>query len=159
MNRSAVASDLLDIIKACLGDRCKQYVFARARGIPPAECSSITTSWADRVARYDGECRGPLACQDWEAVHSLRFTITNICMGPDGKPMFDWQLEDLAAACFEDDVDAIESCLQCMDWSQLRTDHAINQIVYTGTTFDIEAEGGGYSAYIGLQIVAQECCP
>ncbi len=79
-------------------------------------------------------------------------------MGPDGKPTFDWRLEDAAAACFEDDVDLVEECIQCSDWTQLGADHFIERFVYAGTTFDIETEGGGYSAYIEIDITAGECC-
>lgn len=83
---------------------------------------------------------------------------SRICVGPDSSPAFDWNGDDAAAACFDDDLDALEDCINCGDWSQLMADHFIERIAYVGTTHDVESEGGGYSAYVELTIVAGECC-
>jgi hypothetical protein len=77
----------------------------------------------------------------------------------DGGEQFNWAREDGEAACFDDHVDAIEECLMCADFGQFTIDHSIYTIQYDTTTFDVESEGGGYSAYIELTIKAAECCP
>lgn len=161
MMRSAVARDLLDRIKACLGDDCQDYVFARTRGVPPADCNSITTSWIDRSVDKFEDCESPQAdCRaQWNAVHGLRITLTRVCAGPDAAEVFDWAREDGEAACFDDLVDLVEECVQCGDYSQLVVDHSLYTIRYDTTTFDVESSGGGYSAYIELTLVAAECCP
>lgn len=154
MVRSAVAADLLTIINNCLGPQCR-YQLARTRGIAPAVCPSITTSWIERVSQSFGDCDGDC---DFNSTHRIRITITDICMGPDAADEFDFDAEDAAAVCFEDEVDQIEECLQCHNYTQLRLDHQLISVRYDSTTFDVEAEGGGYSAYIELTILAAECC-
>lgn len=160
MQRSAFASDVLDLIRACLGERCRHYAIGRARGIPPAVCPSITTSWVDRTEAVFGDCQGPYRDCDVQETVGLRIVITDICMGPDAAEQFDWAAEDAAAACFDDDVQVIEDCIRCSDWTQIFRDHGLNSIAYEGTTYDVEADGGGYSAYIEITPVAQVCpCP
>jgi hypothetical protein len=162
VKRSAVASDILALIRACLGDDCREYVFARTRGVPPADCNSITTSWIDRSVEKFTDCESPnpdICRREWDALLGMRITITRICMGPDGGEQFNWAREDGEAACFDDHVDAIEECLMCADFGQFTIDHSIYTIQYDTTTFDVESEGGGYSAYIELTIKAAECCP
>jgi len=164
MKRSHAAKDILDAVQACflveLGQaRCLEYRFARTRGIPPADCNSVTVSWMDRGVSQFADCAQLGSdCGEWDATHGLRIVITNICMGPDQTPDFPWDLEDAAAACFMDDLDLLEECVQCMDWSQIRADHSLAEMRYEGTTLDIETDGGGYSAYIELTLVAAECC-
>lgn len=161
MRRSHVAKDVLDALFACmtaqLGDRCREYVWARTRGVPPADCNSITVSWMDREQGTFGDCEQLGECREWDAVFGLRVVLTRICMGPDQSLEFDWSLEDAASACFDDDLDLIEECLNCMDWSLIRSTHGVD-VTYAGTTNDIETEGGGYSAYIELIVKARECC-
>lgn len=159
MQRSAVTADILTSIEACFGVRCQGYVFARTRGIPPADCNSIAASWIDRAVQPFEDCPRLTPCGQWEAAYGLRIVITNVCAGPDAQERFDWRAEDAAAACFDDDVDLLEQCIQCADWTQLGLDHAISEIRYDGTNYDIESEGGGFSAYIDLTIIANECCP
>jgi hypothetical protein len=162
VQRSAVASDILAKIEACLGDECRDYVFARTRGIPPADCNSITTSWVDRSIDKFTDCESPnpdICRAEWDAIHGLRVTLTRICAGPDAQPVFDWAREDGEAACFDDLVDLVEECVQCQDWQQFITDHSIYGVRYDSTTYDVEAEGGAFSAYIELTIQAAECCP
>lgn len=89
----------------------------------------------------------------------MRIVVTNICIGPDAQQAFDWRNEDAAAACFDADVEIVESCIQCTDWSQLGIDHSISSVTYLSTSYDVESEGGGFSAYIDVRIVAEECCP
>lgn len=164
MQRSHLAADVLTILRNCLGDRCQHYKFARTRGIPPAECPSITTSWVDRTEAIFGDCDSPnpAYCDDTQETVGLRIAITDVCMGPDSAEQFDWDAEDAIAACFDDDVQAVEDCIRCRPdqaaWAALYRDHGINSIGYEGTTYDVEADGGGYSAYIELTIVAQACC-
>lgn len=162
MIRSQVDSDVLQQIRACvmaqIGDRCREYRFARTRGIPPADCNSITVSWMDRARSQFGDCETLGAdCGEWNATLGLRVVLTRVCIGPDQAPEFNWDLEDAEAACFNNDLDVLEECIQCSDWSQLRADHSI-ELSYVGTTHDIETEGGGYSAYVELTVVAAECC-
>lgn len=166
MIRSQVSSDILGTIQACfnasIGDRCREYVFARTRGIPPADCNSITASWMDRGVSSFGDCdpgEGLDRCGEWNATHGLRIALTRVCMGPDQEPAFNWALEDAETACFMDDLDLLEECLQCTDWTQVKTDNSLYSLRYDGTTLDIESDGGGYSAYIELTLVAAECCP
>jgi hypothetical protein len=159
MKRSAVTADILTAIQACFGARCQDYIFSRSRGIPPADCNSIAASWVDRTVAHFADCDTPAPCEDWQATHGLRIVITNICAGPDAQETFDWRSEDAAAACFEDDVDLLETCIQCGDWTQLYNDHFLTALRYDGTTFDVESEGGGFSAYIEITLVAGECCP
>lgn len=166
MRRSQVSIDILNAIQACfnasIGDRCREYVFARTRGIPPADCPSITASWMDRDASSFGDCdpgEGLEMCGEWNATHGLRIALTRVCMGPDQQPAFDWALEDAETACFMDDLDLLEECIQCTDWTQVKRDNALYSLRYDGTTLDIESDGGGYSAYIELTLVAAECCP
>lgn len=159
MQRSAVTADILTAIQACMGARCQDYVFSRTRGIPPADCNSIAASWVDRTVASFGDCLPHAGCSEWDSTHGLRIVVTNICVAPDAQERFDWRAEDAAAACFDDDIDLIEECLQCADWSQLAADHSITSIRYDGTTYDVESEGGGFSAYLELTIVAAECCP
>lgn len=163
MQRSHVAKDILDVIEACLiakiGDRCREYVFGRTRGIPPADCNSVSVSWMDRgQAATFSDCKGPTPCDGWDPTLGLRIALTRVCLGPDQQPIFNWELEDAAAACFDDDLDIIEDCINCADWTQVYNDHFLDSIAYVGTTHDVEAEGGGYSAYIELTITARECC-
>lgn len=161
MRRSHVAKDILDALYLCMsgviGDRCREYVWARTRGVPPADCNSITASWMDREQHNFGDCENVGECREWDALLGLRIVLTRVCMGPDQQPSFAWELEDAAAACFDDDLDLIEECLNCMDWTTIMQSHGID-VIYAGTTNDIEAEGGGYSAYIELTIRARECC-
>lgn len=154
MQRSSLAADVLDVIAECLGPQCR-FKLGRSRGIPPAVCPSITTSWVDRTAKTwdeNGQCF-------INSSLGLRITITDICMGPDAAENFDFVLEDAAAVCFDDEVDAIESCMQCYDFEQIRQDNKLMRIAYESTTYDVESDGGGYSAYIEMGIVAAECCP
>lgn len=162
MRRSAVASDILDRIRACLGDECQDYKIFRTRGIPPAECDSITASWIDRSIEKFSECESPnpeVCQQEWDAVHGLRITLTKVCVGPDSQAEFDWIGEDAASACFDDLVDLVEECLHCQDWEQFVADHSIYGVRYDSTTYDVESDGGAFSAYIELTIQAAECCP
>lgn len=159
MIRSQVAADILAAIQACLGARCGDYVFLRSRGVPPADCNSISASWITRTTKPFEDCGGPEPCASWAATNTLRIAITSICMGPDGQPTFDFALEDTVAACFDDDVDLIESCLSCTDWTQFYADHGIESMLYVDTTYDVMSEGGGFTAYIQLRITAGECCP
>lgn len=154
MVRSAVAADILTIIAGCLGPQCR-FKIARTRGIVPAVCPSITTSWIDRSSAGFGDCDGEC---DINSALGLRITITDICMGPDSAEDFDFDAEDAAAVCFDNEVDAIEACLQCADYTQMRIDHQLYSVKYDNTTFDVESEGGAYSAYIELTIRAAECC-
>lgn len=161
MQRSHVASDVLDLLRDCLGARCQHYVFARSRGIPPAECPSIATSWVDRTSTPFGDCNGGWGdCDSTETV-GLRIAITDICVGPDAAATFDWAAEDAIAACFDNDVQVLERCIECggPGWQQLYRDHGLDTVAYEGTTYDVESDGGGYSAYIELTIVAKVCCP
>lgn len=158
MSRSAIAADVLAQLKACMGPEiCGQYVWARTRGVPPADCNSITTQWSDRASNQfaedcaDGDC-------DFQTTYGFRVTITRICMGPDQEADFNWELEDAEAACFDDHLEILEDCIQCGDWSQLKAEHALERFRYVETNHDIEADGGGFSAYIEVTIVAAECC-
>lgn len=166
MKRSHVAKDILDAVQACMvanmpAERCHEYVFARTRGIPPADCNSITVSWMDAADNSFADCRlmGVDGCgREWDTTRGIRIVLTRVCMGPDQSESFDWQREDAEAACFDDDLDLLEECVKCMDWSQLVRDHSLTELFYAGTTHDVESDGGGYSAYIELTVVAAECC-
>lgn len=157
MQRSHAAQDVLDTIRDCVGANCRRFQFARTRGIPPADCASITVSWIDSEDTSFGDCTDLGGCQSWQSAHGLRVVITDVCMGPDSGKGFDWVGEDEAAACFDDLVDDIERCLKCADWTQFRFDHSA-EVSFVDTAYDIEAQGGGYSAYIQLSIVSDECC-
>lgn len=140
-------------------ERCQEYVYARSRGIPPADCNSITVSWMDAADNRFGDCEiMGIDCNSWDTTKGLRIVLTRVCMGADQAESFDWRIEDAEAACFDDDLDLLEECVKCMDWSQLVRDHALSGLSYVGTTHDVETEGGGFSAYIELTIVAAECC-
>lgn len=158
MSRSAIAADVLEQLKVCMGpELCQQYVWARTRGVPPADCNSVTTQWIDRASTsFADECAGD-GCE-FQSTLGFRVTLTRICMGPDQEPVFDWGLEDAEAACFDDHLEVLEDCVQCGDWSQLKIDHALERFRYVETNHDIESDGGGFSAYIEITIVAAECC-
>lgn len=165
MKRSYVAADILAQIQSCftaaIGARCREYVFARTRGIPPADCNSISASWMDRGVSVFGDCdpgEGLESCGEWNTTHGLRIAITRVCVGPDQQPGFGWDLEDTAAVCFMDDLDILEECIQCSDWTNVKRANSLYSLRYDGTTLDIESEGGGYSAYVELTMVAGECC-
>lgn len=136
------------------------YRFARSRGIPPADCNSITLSWIDEGDSAPfGDCESSFeGCEDVTTTAGIRIALTRICMGPDQEPVFDWELEDAAAACFSDDLEKVMCCLKKSDWRQLKQDHRLDRFTYVGTTYDVESQGGGYSAYIEMTIVAPECC-
>jgi hypothetical protein len=159
VSRSAIASDVLEQLKACLGpDLCQQYVWARTRGVPPADCNSITTQWIDRGSTaFADECDDG-SCGDFQSTLGFRVTLTRVCMGPDQEQVFDWSLEDAEAACFDDHLELLEDCVQCGDWSLLRQTHHLERFRYVETNHDIESDGGGFSAYIEITIVAAECC-
>lgn len=161
MNRSDVAADILDGIAECLGpERCRDYQMLRSRGVPPADCNSIATSWTDKTTDLFSDCAPKSApCEPRRVSHGMRLTITSICIGPDGEPTFDMDKEDAAAECFDNDVDTIERCIECGDWSTLYAEHFLESLTYEATSYDVEAEGGAYSATITLRIVATECCP
>lgn len=165
MRRSYVAADILAVIQACfttaIGDRCREYRFAQTRGIPPADCNSVSASWMDRDVSSFGDCdpgEGVQSCGEWNATHGLRIALTRVCMGPDQQPAFAWELEDAEAQCFMDDLDLLEECIQCTDWTEVKNTNSLYSLRYDGTTLDIESTGGGYSAYIELTLVAAECC-
>lgn len=159
MNRASLASDVLTQIQVCLQERCSDYVFARTRGVPPADCNSITTQWIDRgIQSWNEQCDDGQGCGKWQGAYGMRITLTRICMGPDQEESFNWTLEDAEAACFDNDLELLEDCVQCGDWSELKSTHALERFRYDGTTHDIESDGGGYSAYIEITLVASECC-
>jgi hypothetical protein len=162
VNRSQVAQDVLDAIRACNPAICDEYRLLRSRGLPPADCNSIATSWVRRDVEYleFSDCEGEDCNEDlmWDAIHELRVTITRICMGPDGQPAWDTSLEDDAAVCFDDDLDELETCLQCTDWTQLRIDHALDSFKVGETIHDLESDGGAFSAHVTIVLKARECC-
>lgn len=160
MQRSHVTRDVLDVIESCLGDLCRDYRVFRSRGLPPAECNSITASWVDaEVMPGFDDCKMMGACSDlWQKAAGLRIALTRVCIGPDQKPIFDIDLEDKEAACFDDHLDLIEECLLCHDWTTFRRDHGIDSMQMVATTHDVESDGGAFSAYIEIAIVASECC-
>lgn len=159
MQRSLVAADILQQIMDCMGAAlCGQYEFARTRGLPPAECNSITASWIQREIELFEDCSdGKPPCGAFVAYPTLRIVLTRICMGPDASGSFNWQLEDAEAACFDDHLEIVEQCITCSDWSQLRADHKVT-LACRRTEHDVESEGGGFSAYIEIDMRADECC-
>lgn len=80
--------------------------------------------------------------------------LTRICQGPD----LDISLEDAEAACFDDHLDLLEECLLCTDWTQLTRDHSLDSFFLTIVNYDLESEGGAFSAYLEITVVAAECC-
>lgn len=164
MKRSHVAQDILDAIQACFNaqlppERCQEYNFFQSRGLPPADCNSISVSWMDAGDSRFGDCEiMGINCNEWNSTRGLRIALTRICMGPDQSEEFDWRLEHEETVCFNDHLDLLEECIKCMDWTQLVRDHSLIVLSYAGTTHDVESDGGGYSAYIELTIVAGECC-
>lgn len=156
MRRSQAAADILAQLQACMGPLCQQYVFSRTRGVPPADCNSVTVQWIDRSKRSFADCEDD--CREWQAAFGMRITLTRVCMGPDQEPAFDWSLEDAESACFDDHLEILEDCVDCGDWSQVKIDHSLEAIRYENTEYDIEANGGAFSAYIELTLIASECC-
>lgn len=165
MQRSHLAKDILDSLKACMlaqwpAGRCEQFQFGRSRGIAPADCDSITISFIDETADDFADCKviGRSCEEPWIETTRLRIILTEVCMGPDQKPMFDWALEDEVAACFSDDFDLLKKCVRCTDWETLVSDHNLNTFQMSSISYDVESEGGGYSAYIEITATSNECC-
>lgn len=168
MIRSHVAADILAAIETCMRtylgpNRCDEYLFLRSRGIPPADCNSIAVTYTDRGVAHIGDCAHTTAyspCPDYIATLGMRVVITRICLRPDvgAGGSFDAVAEDAEAACFMDDLDALEACIMCGDWRQIGVDHRVAKLRYDGTSEDVETEGGGYSAYLDITLVGSECC-
>ena len=156
MIRNSVAADILAQIQACLPDTCSYKLF-RSRGLPPADCNTIAFAWSDRHPESEQGCRGMTPC---DRVVDQRFTLvlTKCCDGIDGHDFFPTQLEDDETVCFENDLQLLEECIECGDWSQLGLDHGINSIELESTRRDNETEGGCMTAYLTVLIVANECC-
>ena len=165
MERAYLARDILDALEVCMKaalppERCKHYRYAFTRGLAPADCPSITISLIDEDTQDFGDCKnlGVGTCEEWTDTTGLRIVLTDVCMGPDQQPTFDWELENDVATCFQLDFDTLKRCVRCIDWRQIRSDHSLNEIEIVGVTYDVETQGGGYSAYIEMSFTSSECC-
>lgn len=158
MNRASVASDILDAIRACLGEGCR-YKIVRSRGRVPAEnCDSLAAYWGDRDFEPFSDCEDLVPCTEGTDIDVLNILLTKICVGPDGDINFNWDLEDETAACFWNDLETIENCIRCGDFTDLES-QGVTGVSYSGTEIDDEARGGAYDAVIKITITSKFCCP
>lgn len=156
MIRNDVAADILAQIQGCLPDYCS-YKLLRSRGLPPADCNTIALAWGNRIPVSETGCIGLLPC-DRVVEQSFTLVLTRCCDGLDSRESFSTDDEDDETVCFERDVQIVEECLECGDWSQLGVDHGINSLVLESTRRDSETEGGCMTAYLGVVISSNECC-
>ncbi len=158
MNFATTATDILDVIRGCLGPAC-DYKIALTRGVPPAGCNSIAAYWGDTVAapqRSDCPILKPCGPSVLDT-HQLNILVTNICIKPDGG-QFDWAAEQKAAECFYRDLEIVEQCLRCQDWTNIAGIDGFKSLEYRRTVRDAAAQGGGYAARIVLDITSRQCC-
>lgn len=159
MNRSDAAFDVLDVIQSCLPDFCS-YVLFRSRGVPPAECDSIAAYWGSRRSSPEIDCEGLSPCS-LIIKQDLDIAITKCCAEPDAggdRGEFDFAAEDAESVCFERDLQIIEDCLECHDWTQFGIDHAVQSVTLRSVDRDNNTAGGCFSAYLRLELVYTKCC-
>lgn len=157
MNRAQVAADIAAQIEACFGGECIYRIF-RARAVPPAECDSIALVWGQRTAKPENQCLTLRPC-DREVTQDLQIVLTKCCVGIDAEENFDIAGEDHETICFEDDLQILEECIECTDWSQLGLDHDLQSLRLVATERDPMVEGGCVSAYLTVEIIYCESCP
>lgn len=158
MNRAAVAADIIDALRLCLGEGCS-YELTRSRGDLPAECNTISLSWLPRRQEFFSDCGSLADCDDATSVDQLQILVTRCCAGIDGQVKLDLAAEDREEACFWDDIETIETCLNCLDLNELRADHNIQVFKLISTTPDTTVRGGCYSARLRVEIRSMLCCP
>lgn len=159
MDRAAVSADIITALEVCLSDLCPDFVFFRSRGVPPADRESVAFTWIDRARLSFEDCDSPDCKPQFTSSHAFRIVVTTICMTPDAQRDFDYLAEDNAAARHDAIVDQAEECLACSPlFAPIYARHGVYSVVDSGTTYDPESQGGGFSSYINVVIEAQECC-
>ena len=157
MNRFTLASDVRELIRACLGDNCG-FRLVIARGRPTEECDMIALWFGDQILDRLGDCEDSFC--EVEQEMRLNIRLTRICFAPTGNIDIDWDAEEEAALCFYRDLELLECCLDDNPgWLQIKRDHGITSIARIKTVMSGESNiGGAVSARIELIIKGAQCC-
>lgn len=155
MIRSETSADILAAIITCLGQSCS-YQVIQSRGIFPAECDSIVAVWGDSSNLIPDDC-GSGPCETFRS-HKLMLVLTKCCSGIDAQINLDSTQESDESICFYRDVEIIEKCIICTDFSQLLFDNGLSNLYLSGTRFDPTVHGGCMTAYIDIVINETFCC-
>ena len=141
---------LLDDIQACMDTECHYKTFV-SLGIPPAECDSIA-AWMSYQRRTEDNSE----CQNAYFDHAVNLTLTRCCINTDAAKEFSHASEQEDAQCFLRDIDALINCLTCESLANLESSDCGSTI--GEISYDLEKEGGCYSATITLNRLVIECC-
>lgn len=155
MNRFELASDLRDVVRACLGADC-EYKLVVTRGEPTVECNLIAFWHGDQGVDQFGDCGDDC---DPRHTSSILVKVARVCMAPGGDIDMDYEADEAEAQCFYADLEVVECCLADSDsLRQLRLDHDLERVERVRTRIAPAVRGGVYEANIELRLVGDTCC-